>query len=155
MAIDLGYNRSAEAVWEGSVEDGQGEVRFESGSVGTLPVSLYARFNHPKRRHQTTPEELIAAAAALDFCMAFSAALGEAGHAPTRLTVNSVCTMERLLEGGFRLVSVSLSAKCLAPGLSDEEFRRLLAKGNEICPTLMALRPAIEITVEGALVGEQ
>src|SRR5438552_18936321 len=105
MNIDLGYSRSAKVVWEGGLDDGQGQVTVESDAIGRQLVSFYGRVNHPKRRHQTTPEELLAAACAVDFAMVFSAVLSEAAHPPKRLIVSAVCVLERLIEGGFKLAA--------------------------------------------------
>ena len=151
MEIDLTYSRGAQVVWEGAVDDGQGQVTVESGAIGTQPVSLYARINHPKRRQHTTPEELLAAACAIDFSMAFSAALSEAGHPPTRLTTDAAGVLERLIEGGFKLKAVNLQVRGVVPGLTEEEFQRFAAEGNRICPLLNALRQGIEISLEASL----
>jgi osmotically inducible protein OsmC len=154
MELDLTYSRSAQATWEGSVEDGQGQVTVESGSIGEQPVSLYARINHPKRRQHTTPEELLAAACAVDFSMAFSAALDQAGHSPTRLTTDATGVLERLIEGGFRLKAVKLQVRGVVPDLTGEEFQYYVEEGNRICPLLNALRASIDVSVEGTLDSE-
>lgn len=147
MEVDLGYSRSARVVWEGALDSGQGEVTVESGALGNQVASFYARVNHPKRRQQTTPEELLAAACALDYSMAFSALLSEANHPPGQITVDAVCTLVRLVEGGFRLASLQLQVKGQVPGLDDAEFQRFAAEANIICPTLSVLREDMDVSV--------
>src|SRR5207249_1966803 len=112
---------------------------------------FYGRVNHPKRRHQTTPEELLAAACAVDFAMVFSAVLSEAAHPPKRLIVSAVCVLERLIEGGFKLAALKLNISGLVPGLDEVDFQLFVAQGNDICPLLNALRLGIEISLEATL----
>jgi len=151
MEVDLGYSRSARVVWEGALDSGQAEMTVESGALGSQPASFYARVNHPKRKQQTTPEELLAAACALDYAMAFSALLTEGGHPPGQITVDAVCTLDRLVEGGFRLASIKLDVKGRVPGLDDAEFQRFAAEADIICPTLSVLREDMEVTVQVAM----
>ena len=61
--------RSASAVWQGGLKDGNGRISTESGVLSDAPYSFTTRFEHGKG---TNPEELIAAAHAGCFSMTLS-----------------------------------------------------------------------------------
>src|SRR5215211_1644391 len=70
--------RTANARWEGSLQEGSGTMRMASGAYEG-PYSFQSRFEEGEG---TNPEELIAAAHAGCFSMALSLGLGQAGHEP-------------------------------------------------------------------------
>src|SRR5579885_522590 len=70
--------RHAEAEWKGSLKEGSGQVKTETGALSSA-YSFRSRF---EGGGETNPEELIAAAHAACFSMALSAALSAAGHVP-------------------------------------------------------------------------
>src|SRR3989442_15463282 len=73
----------ADATWEGDLMSGGGHVKPESGAFAELPITWASR---AERMHgKTSPEELIAAAHAPCFSMAFSNGLAKSGHTPERL----------------------------------------------------------------------
>lgn len=148
MKID--YGRSAHVRWEGDL-DGNGTLSTESGTLGEQPVSFYARLNHPKRRQQTTPEELLAAAHAADFAMVLAVVLAEAGHPPGAIDVDATCAWERLEEGGYKLSSMHLDVRARVPGIGPDELARLVSQANEISPLSMALRGNVDLMVEATL----
>src|ERR1700737_5603966 len=77
----------ADATWEGDLMSGGGHVKPESGAFGELPITWAARAE--RQRGKTSPEELIAAAHAACYSMAFSNGLAKAGHHPERLSNNA------------------------------------------------------------------
>src|SRR5260370_4524027 len=79
--------RRADATWEGDLMSGSGHVKPESGAFSELPVSWASRAE--RQRGKTSPEELIAAAHAACYNMAFSNGLAKAGHKPDRLTTTA------------------------------------------------------------------
>src|SRR5688572_21872337 len=72
----------ASAVWQGGLKDGSGQVSTASGVLSNTPYNFQMRFEGAKG---TTPEEMIAAAHAGCFAMAFSAQLGEAKITPKKI----------------------------------------------------------------------
>ena len=91
--------RRAEAMWEGNLIRGSGKVvSVGSGAIGELPITWASRTERSDGK--TSPEELIAAAHAACYAMAFSNTLAQAGTPAERLLVNAVCTFEQV-EGGF------------------------------------------------------
>jgi len=77
----------ADAVWEGDLTSGKGRVKVASGAFNEFPVTWASR---AERTHGgTSPEELIAAAHAACYSMAFSNGLAKAGHHPERLNTSA------------------------------------------------------------------
>ena len=114
-------------------------------------MSFYARLNHPKRRHQTTPEELLAAAFATDFAMVLAVVLAEAGHVSQHTAVAARCAVERIEEGGYRLSGITLEVRAEVLGLSQEEFEHLAQAADEICPISVGLRGNVPVSVSAIL----
>jgi len=84
--------RTAHAVWTGTLTQGSGVVTVLSGATPELPVTWASRTQRSEGK--TSPEELLAAAHAACFSMALSAGLAEAGAAPTRLEVGATATLD-------------------------------------------------------------
>src|SRR5258707_918390 len=73
--------RKAQVVWEGGLKNGRGSFQGASGQ-------LVGKYNYSSRfadGHGTNPEELLAAAHASCFSMAFSHALETAGAVPKKI----------------------------------------------------------------------
>src|SRR5713226_3335876 len=77
----------ADAIWEGDLTSGKGRVTPASGAFGELPVTWAARAERAKGG--TSPEELLAAAHAACYSMAFSNGLSKAGHKVERLNTTA------------------------------------------------------------------
>lgn len=137
--------RTAEAEWKGALRDGEGTMSFGSGAFSG-PYSFESRFEEGSG---TNPEELIAAAHAGCFSMAFAGDLAEAGH-----TAQSVSTTARVSvepgDGGFSITRSALETEAHVPGISEDEFQQLADGAKRNCPVSRALG-AIEITLEARL----
>lgn len=134
--------RKALAQWNGSLTEGSGQVSLESSGVGTFPVSWPARSEEPNGL--TSPEELIAAAHAACFSMAFSARLAKAGTPATLLETNA----EVDFTPGTGITAIRLSVRGDVPGQDAETFRTLAEDAKENCPVSQALKAVpIELTV--------
>ena len=83
--------RKASAVWSGDLKTGKGKISTESGTLKETQYSFSTRFENGVG---TNPEELIAAAHAGCFTMAFSAELGKAGFTPSAINTTAPITME-------------------------------------------------------------
>jgi osmotically inducible protein OsmC len=141
------FERSAKVVWEGDLPRGNGTLDSASGALTGLPVSWSARVESSDGR--TSPEELIAAAHATCYAMAFSNVLAGAGHPPEQLEVSAVVTAE--LEDGLRVTSSELTVTGRVPGLDQSEFEQHALDAERSCPVSNALRGGIEIRVNAAL----
>ncbi|MCL4467124.1 MAG: OsmC family peroxiredoxin [Chloroflexi bacterium] len=140
--------RRAEVTWEGNLIHGNGKVTTGTGVLKEAPVTWAARTERPDGK--TSPEELIAAAHAACYAMAFSNTMDKAGHAPTRLHINAVCSLERV-EGGIKISAMDLNVSGVVPGLDQAEFARLAEAGEKGCPVSNALRNNVEIRVQAKL----
>ena len=142
--------RRAEATWSGDLTSGSGAVSaVSSGVFSDLPVTWAARTEAPEGK--TSPEELVAAAHAACYSMAFSAQLGRNGTPPTRLDVSSEVTFAQV-EGGWKVESSQLTVRGEVPGISEEDFLRFAEAAKEGCPISGALKGNVELSVEATLV---
>ena len=136
------FERHVDVDWKGSVTEGKGEAKAGTGAF-SLPVSFPSRIGDPGGK--TSPEELMAAAHAACYAMAFSHALAEAGHAPERLSVDAACQLDPVAGGGVAISRIDLSVRGRVPGLDQAEFEQLAADGERGCPVSNALRGNVEI----------
>ncbi|MDB6158852.1 MAG: OsmC protein [Gammaproteobacteria bacterium] len=97
----------------------------------------------------TNPEELIAAAHAGCFTMAFALRLQDAGYTPTQLNTEAAVTLERDTEG-FRISRSALTLRASVPNLDQDTFDRLAQHAEQNCPVSRVLRA--EITLDAKLV---
>src|ERR1700736_2275587 len=106
----------ADAVWEGDLTTGKGRVKVASGTFNEFPVTWATRAE--RTQGGTSPEELIAAAHAACFSMAFSNGLAKAGHHPERLNT----TAEIEFVPGTGITSSTLTVRGRVSGISKDEF---------------------------------
>jgi osmotically inducible protein OsmC len=98
----------------------------------------------------TNPEELIGAAHAGCFSMAFSHEMSLAGHIPKRVQTTAKVHLDKV-EGGFKITSIDLICEADVPEISESTFMKLAEKAKEGCPVSQALK-AVEINLEAKLV---
>ena len=140
--------RRAEVDWSGDLASGQGTVSAMSSHAFTsLPVSWAARTETPDK---TSPEELVAAAHASCFAMAFSGRPRRAGHPPERLAVPAEVTFDKL-EAGWKVISSALTVRGVVPGMSEADFRTDAEAAKDGCPISVALKGNVELSVDAAL----
>lgn len=143
-------SRKASARWTGNLREGSGVISTQSGTLQEAQYSFKTRF---EQGVGTNPEELVAAAHAGCFTMAFSNVLAGAGHAPRVLSTEAECRMESKPEGGFRLATMVLRVRGSADGLDQARFQELAEQAEQGCPISGALRGNLEIQVEATLEG--
>jgi lipoyl-dependent peroxiredoxin len=139
----------ASAVWEGDLGEGHGRVSAATGVFTDLDVTWAARTSRPDPK--TSPEELIAAAHAACFAMAFSNVLAEAGHAPEQLAVTAVCHFTPMEGGGFSVSRMDLDVHGRVAGLDQAAFAELAEAGERGCPVSNALRGNVDIRLTATL----
>ena len=141
--------RTATATWQGPLATGDGSVTAATSGLFTdLPISWASRTEQPEGR--TSPEELLAAAHAACFAMAFSADLGRAGYTPDELHVEAEVTFDKL-EGGWTVTKSALTVLGHVPGISAEEFDRVAEGTKDGCPISRALAGNVAMTVDATL----
>lgn len=139
--------RSASARWEGSLKDGSGTMKMQSGAYEGK-YSFGSRF---EENPGTNPEELIAAAHAGCFSMALTAGLGKGGFNPQSVSTSAKCHLEKG-DAGFSITRIELSTEAAVPGIDDATFQQHAQDAKENCPVSKALA-GVEISLEAKLVG--
>ena len=137
--------RTASAVWNGSLQEGEGTMRMASGSYEG-PYSFQSRF---EEGDGTNPEELIAAAHAGCFSMALSGDLGRAGHEAESVETTATVHLEKV-EAGFGITRIVLDTRARVPGIDADEFQQVAEGAKRNCPISRALAavPSIELNAE-------
>jgi osmotically inducible protein OsmC len=131
--------KKAWAVWNGGIKDGGGSISTETGVLKEAPYGFKARFEEGPG---TNPEELIGAAHAGCFSMAFSLMLGEAGFKPERIETHAEITLEKLGDG-FTITASHLNVRARVPGLDQKTFDELAAQAKAGCPVSKVLNAKI------------
>jgi lipoyl-dependent peroxiredoxin len=139
--------RTAKAHWEGTLFEGKGSVALESSGVGTYDVSWPSRTEAPNG--QTSPEELIAAAHASCFSMAFSNQLAQAGATIDALDTSADVTVDKTANG-FAITGIHLTARGRVSGIDEAEFTAAAERAKAGCPVSKALT-GTTITLDAAL----
>jgi lipoyl-dependent peroxiredoxin len=140
--------RSSETIWEGDLLRGNGRVKVASGSLPEFPVTWASRTEAPQGK--TSPEELLAAAHASCFAMAFSATLARNRTPPERLNVKATCTFDKIGEG-WKVTKMELQAAGKVAGLTEPQFQEMARKAEMGCPISNAIRNNVEIVVNAKL----
>jgi osmotically inducible protein OsmC len=142
MAVDS----TGRTHWEGDLASGSGTTTLDSGAVGPMQVTWKARSE--EHGGLTSPEELIAAAHASCYSMAFSSRLGKAGASPISFDTEATATFVP----GEGITGISLKVRGSAGGLSEGDFLSLAEDAKENCPVSKALAGNVPITLDAALV---
>ena len=140
--------RTARTAWNGSLQEGSGQVELTSSKAGTFEVSF------PKRAAEnaggtTSPEELIAAAHSACFAMALSNEIGKAGGTTQALDVAADVTLGQE-DGAPTITGITLTVRGEVDGLDAAGFEKAARAAKAGCPVSKALS-AVPITLDAAL----
>ncbi|MET7864548.1 OsmC family protein [Micromonospora taraxaci] len=138
--------RTASAQWQGNLTEGAGTVRTGKGGLSGN-YSFKSRFEEGEG---TNPEELIAAAHAGCFSMAFSKALADAGSTPTSVETTAKVHLDKT-DAGMTVTRIDLETVGQVPGIDDAEFQKLAEAAKANCPISRLLSPGAEITLSARL----
>src|SRR5215203_543812 len=140
--------RRANVVWRGNLFEGSGTFDLASSeAVRDLPVTWASRTESPGGK--TSPEELIAAAHASCYAMAFSNVLAEMGNEPEELNISAVCTFDA---DQVKVTTMVLDVRGRVPGLDAEGFQNAAEQGMRACPVSNALRGNVDFQLNASLV---
>jgi osmotically inducible protein OsmC len=140
--------RTAEAVWNGNLMEGKGEIGVGSKA---FKVAYDWRSRSSEGTAGTNPEELLGAAHAGCFSMALSAGLSKAGHAPRRVHTTAKVSFDKQGEG-FAITRIHLTTEAEVPGIDAAAFDKFAQGAKENCPVSKALA-ATPISLEAKLLG--
>lgn len=138
-------DRSASAVWKGSLKEGSGTISTQSGTLKDTQYSFKARFAEGVG---TNPEELIAAAHAGCFTMALSAQFTNAGFTADSIETSAVLTLD--MTGTPTITKIHLTTKAKVPGIDKAKFDELAHNAEVGCPVSRVLKAAT-ITLDATL----
>jgi osmotically inducible protein OsmC len=137
-------DKTATVHWEGQGKKGVGKISTETDALKAYPYGFGSRFEDDRRG--TNPEELLAAAHAACFTMAFSFACDAAGFATA--VVDTQASVRLVAKGGgFLIDHIALKLEASVPGIDEATFQNLAAGAKRDCPLSKALASVPEISL--------
>jgi osmotically inducible protein OsmC len=143
----MATERSSSAIWHGGLKDGNGTITTGSGVMTEQSYTFVSRFESGKG---TNPEELIAAAHAACFSMAFSAELEKAGHKGDQVATTATVVLE-FVDGKPTVTTIHLKTEAKVPGIDEVTFQEIAAGAKAGCP-ISRLLAAAKIDLDAKLV---
>jgi len=148
----MAETRHATATWSGNLTEGSGMLLYvSSGAFSRMPITWGSRTAAHEGR--TSPEELLAAAHASCFSMAFSNELAKNGTVAEKLDVRVDVTADKR-DAGWTVLSSAIKVTGVVPGIDDETFAKLADAAKDGCPISRAIAGNVELTVEPTLLSE-
>lgn len=145
----MAVTRYAETTWTGDLIHGSGSIDYvSSGAFSRQPVSWAARTE--EHNGKTSPEELIAAAHASCFSMAFSSGLAKNGTPATKLSVRATVSFDKS-DAGWGITKSEIEVRGEVPGLDQAKFAELAEAAKDGCPVSRALKGNVELSVSATL----
>ncbi len=146
----MAETRHASVTWRGDLISGAGTIDYvTSGVFSRMPVSWAARTS--VHNGKTSPEELLAAAHASCFSMAFSARLAKNGTPATKLDVRAEVTFDNA-SGGWKVTTSKITVVGDVPGIDAATFATIADDARDNCPISVALKGNVELLVEASLI---
>jgi len=136
----------ANAVWNGNLKEGSGKVHLNSTGYET-EYTFASRFENGKG---TNPEELIGAAHAACFSMAFSNILAGKGYNSIEVNTKATVVMETG-DKGASITSIHLGTDARVEGIDTDTFQKLAEDAKNNCPVSKALK-ALSISLDARLI---
>ena len=140
--------KTASVRWEGQGKLGLGKISTETGALKEYPYGFASRFEDD--RHGTNPEELLGAAHAACFTMAFSFACDKAGLATSHIETSASVRLVKQGEG-FLIDRIALTMQAVVPGIDEAKFQEIANLAKRDCPLSKALASVPEITLVATL----
>ncbi|MGH7941782.1 MAG: OsmC family protein [Limisphaerales bacterium] len=136
--------RKASAVWRGGLKDGNGTISTDSGALKGMQYSFTTRFESGAG---TNPEELVAAAHAGCFAMAFSAELGKGGLSPESISATATVTLDKTNDG-FTVTESHLDVTARVPGTDPAKVLEIANIAKAGCPISRLLNAKVTMDVK-------
>ena len=140
--------KTASVHWEGPGKQGQGQISTETGALERYPYGFASRLEDDRRG--TNPEEILAAAHAACFTMAFSFACDKAGFATRQVDTQARVRLTPQGEG-FVVDRITLTLNADVPGLDEARFQQIAQAAKRDCPLSKALAAVAEISLQATL----
>ena len=140
--------KKASVHWEGRGKQGVGRIGTETGAIKDAPYGFASRFEDDRRG--TNPEEILGAAHAACFTMAFSFACDKAGFATN--VVDTRASVRLSAQGeGFAIDRIALTLEASIANIDEAKFQELAQAAKANCPLSKALASVPEITLTATL----
>ncbi len=140
--------KKASVHWEGAGKNGRGQISTETGALQAYPYGAGSRFGDDRKG--TNPEEIVGAAHAACFTMAFAFACEKAGLTPGAIDTTAAVRLAKEGEG-FKIDRIALTLDASVPGIDDAKFQQLAQGAKQNCPLSKALAAVPEITLKATL----
>ena len=141
-------DKTASVHWEGPGKRGQGRISTETGALKEYPYGFASRFEDDRRG--TNPEEILGAAHAACFTMAFSFACDSAGLATS--DIDTQASVRLVKQGdGFLIDRIALTMLATVPGIDEAKFQEIAHAAKLACPLSKALASVAEISLQATL----
>jgi lipoyl-dependent peroxiredoxin len=140
-------DRTASAVWHGTLKEGKGTISTASGVLKDSQYSFSTRFADGIG---TNPEELIAAAHAGCFTMALSNELTTANLPPESLETKATVTFDRT-DAGPTITKIVLATTAKVPGADKAAFDKAAQNAKNNCPISRLFKNNTEIVLDAKL----
>ena len=140
--------KTANVHWEGRGKAGQGQISTETGALKLYPYGFASRFEDDRKG--SNPEEILGAAHAACFTMAFSFACDKAGFATDKVDTTASVRLSKQGDG-FVIDRIALKLDATVPGIDEAKFQEIAASAKRDCPLSKALASVPEITLEATL----
>ena len=132
--------RTAEAFWQGDSRSGKGQVSTQSGVLNQAAYTWNARFENAPGAN---PEELIAAAHAGCFTMAFASTLTKKNMPPESLHTNATLIME-MVDQKWTVTKMHLEVEGKVQNMDQAAFQQTAEEAEQGCPISRLLRPGLK-----------
>jgi osmotically inducible protein OsmC len=141
--------RIGEARWEGNLREGQGTITTVESKV--LDAEAYSFGTRFREKPGTNPEELIAAAHAACYSMAFANVLADRDYKPEYVATRATCALAPKDGGGFEITEMHLEVEAAVPDIDQATFRQLAEVADNGCPVSNLLRKGLRIILDVTL----
>jgi osmotically inducible protein OsmC len=144
----MSAEKKASVHWEGPGKEGQGKISTETGALKDYPYGFASRFGDDRRG--TNPEEIVGAAHAACFTMAFAFACEKAGFPTT--SIDTTASVRLAQQGdGFAISRIALTLEATVPNVDEATFKELAEGAKKGCPLSKALTGVPEVTMTATL----
>ncbi len=141
-------DKKASVHWQGAGKTGVGKISTETGAIQDYPYGFASRFGAD--RSGTNPEELLGAAHAACFTMAFAFACEGSGIVTQSMDTTAAVSLVK--DGdGFKISRIALTLQAKVDGIDDQKFQELAQGAKNNCPLSKALASVPEITLQATL----
>lgn len=135
--------RTAKAVWKDTLQKGAGALELGSGSF----KGKYTYASRFEDGSGTNPDELVGAANAACFSMAFSLMLEQAGYTPKAINTEASVTLDA---GQLAITTIELRTIAEVPDIDESKFQEIAEQAKKGCPVSKALA-GVAISLDATL----